>query len=58
MTAGKGKYAWMVKIGAADAVFVSCDGYDLEYKLSPGDGARVAKDLFHKAAGRHHAGPG
>lgn len=32
-------------IEAAGARFVSCDAYDAEQKLSPADGARVAKDL-------------
>lgn len=33
------------KIEAAGAVFVSCDDYDMERKLSPRDTARVGKDL-------------
>lgn len=33
------------KIEAAGAVFVPCDGYDMERKLSPKDAARVGKDL-------------
>ncbi len=33
------------KIESAGAVFVSCDDYDMEQKLSPQDGARIGKDL-------------
>ncbi|MCM1185537.1 MAG: glucosyltransferase [Lachnoclostridium sp.] len=33
------------KIEAAGAVFVSCDDYDTERKLTPKDAARVGKDL-------------
>ena len=33
------------KIEAAGAVFVPCDAYDTEQKLTPGDAARVGKDL-------------
>ncbi|MBE6961936.1 MAG: glucosyltransferase [Ruminococcaceae bacterium] len=33
------------KIESAGAVFVSCDEYDMEQKLSPKDAARVGKDL-------------
>ena len=33
------------KIESTGAVFVSCDDYDMEQKLSPKDAARVGKDL-------------
>ena len=33
------------KIEAAGAIFVSCDDYDMEQKLSPKDAARIGKDL-------------
>lgn len=33
------------KIEAAGATFISCDGYDMEQKLSPKDAARIGKDL-------------
>ncbi|MBE6879062.1 MAG: glucosyltransferase [Ruminococcaceae bacterium] len=33
------------KIESSGAVFVSCDDYDMEQKLSPKDGARIGKDL-------------
>ena len=33
------------KIESAGAVFVSCDDYDMEQKLSPKDSVRVGKDL-------------
>ena len=33
------------KIEAAGAVFIPCDDYDMEQKLSPKDAARIGKDL-------------
>ena len=33
------------KIEAAGAIFVSCDDYNMEQKLSPADSARMGKDL-------------
>ena len=33
------------KIEAAGAIFVSCDDYNIEQKLSPADSARIGKDL-------------
>ncbi len=33
------------KIEAAGAIFVSCDDYNIEQKLSPADSARMGKDL-------------
>ncbi len=33
------------KIEAAGATFISCDGYDMEQKLSPKDAARIGKNL-------------
>lgn len=33
------------KIEGAGATFVSCDGYDMEQKLSPKDAVRIGKDL-------------
>lgn len=33
------------KIESTGATFVSCDGYDMEQKLSPKDSARIGKDL-------------
>ena len=33
------------KIESAGAIFVSCDGYDMEQKLTPKDSVRVGKDL-------------
>lgn len=33
------------KIEAAGAVFMSCDDYDMEHKLTPKDAVRVGKDL-------------
>ena len=33
------------KIQSAGATFISCDGYDVEQKLSPKDSARMGKDL-------------
>ena len=33
------------KIESAGAIFVSCDDYDMEQKLSPKDAARIGKDL-------------
>ena len=33
------------KIEATGATFISCDGYDMEQKLSPKDTARIGKDL-------------
>ncbi|MCH5250207.1 MAG: glucosyltransferase [Lachnospiraceae bacterium] len=33
------------KIEATGAIFVSCDDYDMEQKLSPKDAARIGKDL-------------
>ena len=33
------------KIEAAGARFVSCDDFDMERKLNPGDAARIGKDL-------------
>ena len=33
------------KIESAGAVFVSCDDYDMEQKLTPKDAARIGKDL-------------
>lgn len=33
------------KIQSAGATFISCDGYDMEQKLSPKDSARMGKDL-------------
>lgn len=33
------------KLEAAGAVFVSCDDYDMEQKLTPGDAARIGKDM-------------
>ena len=33
------------KIEAAGAIFVSCDDYNMEQKLSPADSARLGKDL-------------
>jgi len=33
------------KIEATGATFISCDDYDMEQKLTPGDAARLGKDL-------------
>lgn len=33
------------EIEAVGAVFISCDAYDMEQKLTPEDGARIGKDL-------------
>ncbi len=38
-------YIMRDKIEAAGAVFVSCDDYDMEQKLTPEDAIRVGKDL-------------
>ena len=37
--------AFREKIEAAGATFIPCDPYDAEQKLTPKDGARLAKDL-------------
>ena len=37
--------AFREKVEAAGAAFISCDSYDAEQKLTPKDGARLAKDL-------------